>query len=229
MTKKYNQSLFGIPMPLRIARLPVDARGFPVPWFVFWHDEKGNPTFTGQGTPDFRVLGPGKFAKAISQHRCWVCGDKLGTHLAFPIGPMCSVNRVSAEPPCHRECAEFSVRACPFLTNPRMRRNESGLPDEKTEPEGMLKHNPGVTAIWMTSTYETFRTDTGLLVRIGRPESVDWFTEGRPATRAEVEAAFDRGIPILREEARRQGTVEQTEKDIVLARRSYMPRVQASA
>jgi len=115
----------GLPaLPPRIARLARDRRGFPVPWFVATID----------GEPDFRVVDTPKLAVAIRQHRCWVCGEQLGVHLAFPIGPTCVANRVTAEPPVHRECAEFSARACPFLTKPRMRRNAQGLPEEFVAP-----------------------------------------------------------------------------------------------
>src|SRR5437764_29347 len=97
-------------LPSRLKLLPVDERGFPVPWFVAWID----------GKPDFRVVDQRKMAIAVSEKRCWVCGDFLGRYMAFVIGPMCAVNRVSSEPPSHRECAEFSVRACPFLTKPKV-------------------------------------------------------------------------------------------------------------
>src|SRR5438477_249547 len=78
----------------------------------------------GEGEPDFRCADKRKFHRALKEKRCWVCGDKLGVHLAFVIGPMCAVNKVTSEPPCHLECAEYSVRICPFLSRPRMRRNE---------------------------------------------------------------------------------------------------------
>lgn len=31
--------------------------------------------------------------------------------MTFVVGPMCELNRISGEPPSHRECAEFSA-AC---------------------------------------------------------------------------------------------------------------------
>lgn len=113
-------------IPDRIKRLPVDHRDFPVPWFVQWFDD-GKPSDFGIGTADFRVIDARKIGVAIRERRCWVCGDRLGVHLAFLIGPMCAVNRVISEPPSHRECAEFSAQTCPFLSRPRMRRNEVAL------------------------------------------------------------------------------------------------------
>src|SRR5262245_54991717 len=107
------------PLPSRIAGLPIDPeRGYPVPWFVAWHD----------GKPEFRTADGRKFRQAIRDRLCWVCGQPLGRHLVFVIGPMCTVNRVTVEPPCHLDCAEFSVRACPFLSKPQMTRRENDLP-----------------------------------------------------------------------------------------------------
>src|SRR4051812_13821199 len=102
------------PMPPSIAALPRDHRGYPVPWFVAW----------SEGRPIFPAADPQKLVRAIRERRCWVCGDLLTRYLAFVVGPMCTVNRVSAEPPSHLKCAEFSTRACPFLTRPKMKRVE---------------------------------------------------------------------------------------------------------
>ena len=55
------------PIPERIARLPLDKRGFPVPWFVQWDD----------GVPNFPVMDPDKFRLAISFNRCWCCGQPM--------------------------------------------------------------------------------------------------------------------------------------------------------
>src|SRR5262245_2742625 len=95
------------PVPERMRKLPLH-RGYPVPWFVEWIE----------GVPDFRIMDGRKLVRAVKEKRCWVCGELMGSYLAFTIGPMCAVNRISAEPPSHRECASFSARGCPFLTRP---------------------------------------------------------------------------------------------------------------
>jgi hypothetical protein len=107
-------------MPPRIARLERDTRGYPIPRFVDRAADK-------DGEPDFRYADFAFRARAYKQGRCWVCGEPLGRHRVFAIGPMCVVNRTTMEPPAHRECATWSVRGCPFLSRPRMRRNEKGL------------------------------------------------------------------------------------------------------
>lgn len=180
------------PLPPRIAELRVDERGFPVPWFVAWID----------GKPDFRVIGDGKIKAAVTQKLCWVCGNRLGAHLAFVIGPMCAINRTSAEPPCHRECAEFSAIACPFLTKPKVQRRDEGLPDGVRNNPNSIPRNPGVALVWVTKSYEIFQNDDGSpLFEVGDPEEVLYFAEGRPATREEIMRSINSGLPLLQEAA----------------------------
>ncbi len=181
--------------PARIARLPLDERGYPVPWFVAWID----------GKPDFRVIRPHGIEVAHKHKTCWLCGEPLGRYGAFLIGPMCGINRTIAEPPSHRECAEYAVRACPFLTRPFAKRNERGL-EGTFEPAGvMIKRNPGVTLLWVTREWRPFRVDNGYLFRLGDPTDVAFYREGRAATRSEVEASVTSGLPLLEEPAREQG------------------------
>lgn len=188
--------------PARIARLKINEKGFPVPWFVAWID----------GKPDFRVVGEGKVPEAIRTNSCWICGEPLGRYKAFVVGPMCAVNRVSSEPPMHRECAEYAVKACPFMTQPKRPRRETNLPAEYSEAAGFgIDRNPGVSLIWITTSYkvEVVRAQEGiapgLLVRMGEPEECLWFAEGRPATRAEIMHSIDTGLPILRGAAEKDG------------------------
>lgn len=172
-------------VPPAILALPVDRRGYPVPWFVA----------QVEGEWDFRVIRPQGIEAACKRKTCWVCGKPLGDALAFTIGPMCVVNRVTAEPPEHLGCARFACIACPFLTNPRMRRNDKDLPEEAKDPAGiMIDRNPGATAIYVTTRY---RRREGLFC-LGEPRRVEWWAKGRPATRPEVETSIQTGMPLLR-------------------------------
>jgi len=189
-------------LPPRLRKLPLDARGYPVPWFVAWV-----PGPDGVDVPEFRAMDARKFGAAVKLKLCWVCGEPLGKWLAFPIGPMCTITRTIAEPPSHVECAEWSVRNCPFLSQPSMVRRDGDLPANAQEPAGFgIKRNPGVVCLWVTRNYELFNDGKGkTLITIGEPERVAWWCEGRAATRAEVDASVTSGLPILMNAAKADG------------------------
>lgn len=205
-----SQPQFDEPMPERMRGLPRDHRGFVVPFFVAWLDDQQREVTPPNGVPDFRILSPGRMARCKRDRLCWLCGRKLGRHLVFAIGPMCAATRTTLEPPGHLECAQYGVKVCPFLSRPRMRRNVDDMPEGHYAPGVSIDRNPGVTALWVTTSYETFRNDAtgvgmpGELIRVGDPVRVDWWREGRPATREEVIASIDSGLPVLREIADRQ-------------------------
>jgi hypothetical protein len=195
------------PLPPRMQQLAVDERGYPVPFFVAYID----------GKPDHRIMDPQKWKRAVHERLCWTCGQKLGAHLCFVLGPMCGINRTTTEPPTHLECARWSVVNCPFLSRPRMDRRER----EKMIAAGAgsiggfsIDRNPGVSMLWITRTYEIWRPDTGgVLIEIGPAESVEWWYEGRAATRAEVAESVRTGLPFLEEKARLQeGAMEELQK-----------------
>jgi hypothetical protein len=198
--------------PPSIRALPRDDRGFPVPYFVEYID----------GKPDFRVLNPHRMARCIRHSLCWICGKPLGRMKAFTIGPMCSVNRISAEPPAHPICAAFAAKACPFLSHPLAKR--PGTEDlkerfgEPTAPGVMLSHNPGVTLVWQCLRYGINRQHDGILFDIGPPARCAWFREGREATRQEVLDSFDLGLPTLRRLAEEEGPHAVAELDVRLDR-----------
>jgi hypothetical protein len=182
-----------------MARLPIDKRGFPVPYFVAIID----------GEPDHRVADERALKACVEQNLCWLCGGKLGRYKAFCIGPMCAITRTISEPPQHLECATYAATACPWMTRPHAKRREVGLPEELKNPAGLgIRRNPGAVCVWVTLKHKPFRSwdgQAGVLFDIGDPESVYWFAEGRQATRGEVERSIDSGLPHLIEQAERDG------------------------
>jgi hypothetical protein len=208
-----HEKLFLEPMPPRIARLPLDERGYPVPWFVAWTDE---------GKPEFRAMDLEKFVRAIKEKRCWVCGDVMGVHVVFVAGPMCGINRTSSEPPCHLECARWSARNCPFLSNPNMVRREDEVINNASLREQAagcaIARNPGVAMLWITRSFEIFKDHKGgYLLTMGEPTSVEWYAKGRAATRAEVMESIATGLPSLE-------AIARTEKGGIEALRQYQQR-----
>ncbi len=204
------------PMPARIAALPrCPERQLPVPWFVAWLD----------GVPEFRCADSRKFKLAIEENRCWTCGEVLGAHKVFAIGPMCAVNRVTAEPPNHLDCAEYSARACPFLSNPKRRRRENDMPEERLVAGEMIRRNPGVTLLWSTKKFRPFRHGNGVLFRLSDPTQLSWWCRGRTATTEEIVDSIESGMPILRDIAAADGGNASAELELMyLAAQRLIPR-----
>jgi hypothetical protein len=195
-------------IPDNMAMLPVDERGYPVPWFVEWIE----------GRPDFRVTSRLKMYRAVKFDLCWTCGKPMGTkRRAYVSGPMCSVNRTNGEPPSHVACATWSAIACPFLSKPAKHRREEGLPDEGQFHPGAILRNPGAMVVWVTrGTKIKFADRDGLLFDLGEPERVEWYARGRPATREEVEASIASGLPLLREAAAKDGPEAQRQMEAAI-------------
>jgi len=181
-------------LPYRLRSLPV-FRGYPVPWFVAWPNGP-------DGEPEFRAADGEKWTRAVREKLCWVCGERLGRNYAFVLGPMCGINRTTAEPPCHFECATWSCRNCPFLSKPYMKRREDeeleAAASETVQSGHMIKRNPGAVLVWVTRSYELFDDGKGgILIRVGKPDSLEWFAEGKKANRAQVVRSIDTGLPLL--------------------------------
>jgi hypothetical protein len=98
-------------MPARIAALPRDRRGYPIP-FVVMRDGRGDPHFTMN---DLQLV-----ARAASDGLCSICGEKLGAWKAMAGGPASAFHPEGAyfDGPLHRECGEYALRVCPWLATP---------------------------------------------------------------------------------------------------------------
>lgn len=88
-----------------------------------------------------------------------------------------------------------------------MRRREGALPEKLKEPPGApIKRNPGVVCLWTTKKYSVapahgIHSNPGLLFRLGEPESLEFYAEGRPASREEVDESVRTGLPLIAREA----------------------------
>lgn len=185
-------------MPAKMRRLPLDDVGRPVPFFVEYVD----------GKPDFRIMNSVSLRRAITENLCWLCGTRLSRSprpATFVAGPMCLINRTSAEPPNHRECAEWSVKACPFLSTPKKLRRETGMPETKEAPGIMLARNPGVTGLIDAERWKAIQVPNGVLFRFSYIRKVTWHAEGRKATAEEVHESIRTGMPHLISLAKEQG------------------------
>lgn len=150
-------------IPKRILDLPKDEKGHFIPWFA---QRK-------EGPPEYNETSPELFYDAVNKHKCWICGHQLGKHRAFTIGVTTAIHQIANDPPSHRECALAAARCCPFFAK-----------------EGEQKN---LMIVWVTGTYRYFDEGDEIHVKckLGLPESVYWFTEGRSAWREEVMSAFE--------------------------------------
>jgi len=186
-----------------IAKLPVDERGYPVPFFVQWLTEDQKAALPGApgAHPDFRVMDGKKWERCYKERLCWVCGQPRPHRATFVIGPMCAINRTSSECPCHYECAVWSVQACPFWVRPHMVRREDEMIRENMDNVAgqSIRRNPGVSLLWTSVNYRVWNAGNGYLFNVGDPKAVEWWREGRKATRAEILESIESGISKLRE------------------------------
>lgn len=188
-----------VPIPERMLHLRIDPiRNLPIPWFVPMVD----------GKPEWRAADGEKRALAFATRACWICGYPIRRedYYYFVLGPMCGLNRISAEPAMHGECAFYSVKACPFLTRPRLERRPLAEGQEREPSPGiMLERNPGCCAVWVTRDFQLVNGgEGGLLVQVGDPLTVQWYAEGRLATREQVLTSIITGIPHLKVEGPEQ-------------------------
>jgi hypothetical protein len=205
-------------LPEHMRGLPVDHRGFPVPWFVPWVD----------GEPHFPAADARKFTEATKHGKCWVCGGTMGKFRAAVIGPMCALNRTIAEPQSHVECARFSARRCPFLANPRMGRvPDHKQPDDVRDPPGVaLRRNPGACAVWIERQPSMqFYTGNGFLFKLGEPDAVEWYANGREAFREEVLMSIKTGLPALMELAVQDPDPEGAFRELGTRMRELVPLI----
>lgn len=214
---------YDVPVPLRLQGRPRDHRGYIIPYFVAWVDEDGKQVPQGLGTPDFRVMDHHRWARCEHHRFCWLCGEKLGNIVTFCIGPMCALTRTTAEPPNHLDCSRYAAQVCPFMLRPRMVRNTKDLPPNRNVAGIMLDRNPGVMCLWKTRSWTKFKTARGPLITVGDPVDIEWWAEGRQATRAEVLASVESGLPALRAiAAKHDGEDGQRELE-----EKYIPRLEA--
>jgi hypothetical protein len=201
--------------PTRIADLPTDPRGYPVPWFVSWRE----------GTPNFPVIDAHKLGVAWNNELCWVCGGKLGAHRGWVVGPMSVIEGATPEPPSHYDCALFSVTSCPHLTTPaaRYRQSDESAPDYAPQAN-ISKSRSAATAIWLTKGRGAtpFKAGRGTLFGLGEPTRLEWYVAGRRATPEEVGAAIAVALPTLKAAADAEGRTAEFERRLSWVER-WMP------
>ena len=122
-----------IEMPYRIARLPRDRRGYPIPWNVLRGVDDA---------PLFTVNDQSKHFEAIRRELCPICGDRLGTWKWFVGGIRSAFDPYGGyyDLPGHRDCERFALATCPYLSLPNYL-GRIDVVDPSKIPEGMVMAN----------------------------------------------------------------------------------------
>jgi hypothetical protein len=153
-------------LPDSMKDLPLDPRGFPIPWFV--HCEPGQ-------TPDLRIASGEKREIGFRDDLCWVCGQPLGKFRVFLGGPQSVKHCCFSDWCCHEKCAIFSAMFCPFVNGSMQRRREGGMESTVALP-GQIPEPPPVYAL-LYAVGKIVRSAHGHFLT--RPGRVTWFHRGR--------------------------------------------------
>lgn len=157
-----------VPMPARIARLPRDPRGYPIPVNVL----------NSNGKLDFRAIDPDKAQRLIAQRCCALCGEPLGSRIAFVGGPRSIENRFFSDAAMHRDCAIYALQVCPFLAAPSFGYRKS-VPEEMAVNAAVSTERPEAFGLGICRDYTTHLIGGVHLVLQATPfESVSWWRNG---------------------------------------------------
>lgn len=183
-------------MPKNLRRRPV-WNGVVVPYFVSWFiDGKACDERYPGAKPDFRVIDMRRAAICRQRNVCWICGKQLGQHRWFIFGPSSALSRTAVEPPSHRDCAMYATKVCPYLASTTAVHRRDKLPEHKVLLDVENEH-PGVVVLWSTKDYDLIPLDPSngvFYYQPHEPDIVEFWREGRKATREEIVQAVDRAI-----------------------------------
>jgi hypothetical protein len=117
-------------IPDRIAQLPRDPRGYPIPWNVLRTDD----------AVFFTVNDDRKAFEALRRGLCPICGERLGRWLWFVGGPRSAFDPAGCymDLPGHRDCMEFALQTCPYLAAPKYMGRIDIVHPEKLPPEARV-------------------------------------------------------------------------------------------
>lgn len=160
--------LDSIPTPHRIALLPKDERGYPIPTSVYVKD----------GKHDFRVLDPHKWAYHASRRLCGLCGEVFGQYVCFVGGGKSIDARLFTDLGMHRDCARYALMVCPFLAAPSF-----GYRKSVDETEFEVNHNvsterPKSFGLGVTKRYSVARLNDNYLLHPEAFTQVTWWRNG---------------------------------------------------
>ena len=164
--------LSSVPMPSRIANLPRDPRGYPIPVNVL---QKAD------GFVDFRVIDPEKLQAFAAARCCSVCGHPMGTRVAFVGGPLCIENHLFADAGMHRDCATYALRVCPFIAAPSFGFRKTHDPKTMEVMDFVSTDRPEKFGLVICKDYRpALLNGQSYVLQVGQYESLEWWAKGSP-------------------------------------------------
>lgn len=162
------RDLSAVAMPARMARLARDRRGYPITAHARVVD----------GVVDFRTMDPYKVAALIQRRCCALCGEPLGSRMAFVGGPRSTEARCYTDGPMHRDCAIYALQVCPFLAAPSFGYRKSA-PEDAVVNEAVTTQRPDVFGLGICRDFAVGLMGGQHLVMQASPfESVSWWRHG---------------------------------------------------
>jgi hypothetical protein len=113
----------------------------PVPAIVKWVS----------GKPDFRQIDEAQYIQHYRYGLCAICGTKLGLSCYWIGGGNTGASHYFTDGPMHKECAELSIRLCPFLNSTKQTYRGDDL---KGIPEQNAVSRPDRMFLWRGITSE---------------------------------------------------------------------------
>ena len=161
-------------MPPRVARLPRDARGFPIP--------AGNAVVAG--VADFATLDMEKWAALLHRRACGICGETMFGPVYFIGGSLCARNRLFFDHPMHGACALYALKVCPYLALPNFMHRKTVPQHEGFMTEVIPRASDQKPARFMlgrTRSYAGHWHGADLLLRADPWLRVSWWHAGQEA------------------------------------------------
>lgn len=100
-----------VAIPERMAILPKDRRGYPVPVIL---------AYDSTGTPKFQINDDRKVEWCLAQHTCAICGQAMHPFDRWMVGgPLSAFHEYGAyiDTPTHKLCLEYALQVCPYLVH----------------------------------------------------------------------------------------------------------------
>ena len=163
-----------VPMPERMARLPRDPRGYPQTAHALVRD----------GVVDFRTMDAHKVVALIKRRCCALCGEPLGSRMAFVGGPQSTASRYFSDGPMHRDCAEYALQVCPFLAAPSFGYRKAA-PEHTAVNHAVNTQRPDVFGLTICRDFALVVMGGHVVLQATQVQEVSWWRQGARASAPE--------------------------------------------